>query len=35
MNMSTITIQDCIDNAEKKGKYAVVNDGGVVGFEEE
>lgn len=35
MNMSAITIQDCIDNADKRGKYVVVNDGGVVGFEDE
>lgn len=33
MNYETITIQDCIDNYEKRNKATVINDGQVVGFE--
>ncbi len=34
MNMEAITLQDCIDNYEKKGQAAVINDGQVLGFEQ-
>lgn len=29
-----ITIEDCIENYECKGKAAILNDGKVIGFEE-
>lgn len=35
MNMDVITVQDCIDMHEKKGQATVINDGIVLGFEEE
>lgn len=34
MNMEVITLQDCIDNYEKKDQAAVINDGQVLGFEQ-
>ena len=30
MNMEAITLQDCIDNYEKKDQAAVINDGQVL-----
>ena len=30
MNMEAITLQDCIDNYEKKDQAAVINDGQVI-----
>lgn len=30
MNMEAITLQDCIDNYEKKDQSAVINDGQVL-----
>lgn len=35
MNLEEITIEDCIDMYEKKGKAVIINDGKVVGFIEE
>lgn len=35
MNMDVITVQDCIDMHEKKRQATVINDGIVLGFEEE
>ena len=35
MNMETITLQDCIENYEMKGQASVINDGQVLGFEQE
>lgn len=35
MNYNTITIQDCIDNFEKKSKSVVINDGQVIEFVKE
>ena len=35
MNREVITIQDCIDNFEKKGEAAVIFDGQVVDFVKE
>lgn len=35
MNPEAVTIQDCIDMSEKRGKSAIINDGKVVGFESE
>ena len=34
MNMEAITLQDCIDNYEKKDQAVVINDGQVLGFEQ-
>lgn len=34
MNMEAITLQDCIDNYEKKDQAAVINDGQVLVFEQ-
>lgn len=33
MNNEVITIEDCIENFEKRGKSTTINDGQVVGFE--
>lgn len=33
MNYEAVTIQDCIDNYEKRSKSAVIKAGQVVGFE--
>lgn len=35
MNTEIITIEDCIDMYEKKGKAVIINDGKVIGFVEE
>lgn len=35
MNYETVTIQDCIDNWEKRGKTVIIENGQVVGFEKE
>jgi hypothetical protein len=35
MNYETITIQDCLDNYQKKGKSAIINDGQVIEFVKE
>lgn len=35
INRDVITIEDCIDMAEKKNLYAVINDGKVIDFVEE
>lgn len=32
MNLSEVTLQDCIDNFEKKGKAAILEDGELKGF---
>jgi len=34
MTVESITIEDCIEMAEMKDFYVVLNDGRVVGFEE-
>ena len=34
LNYEVVTVGDCLDNFEKKGKSAVINDGKVIGFEE-
>lgn len=34
MNMENITLEDCLENYERKGKTTIINDGKVVGFEE-
>lgn len=34
MNMEEITLDDCLDNFEKKNKATIINDGMVVGSEE-
>lgn len=35
MNMEIITIQDCLDMCDKKGMFAIINDGNVVEFRKE
>ncbi len=35
MNLDAITIQDCLDMYEKKGRAAVIEDGKILGFLEE
>lgn len=35
MNLETIDIQDCIDNYNSKGKCAILNDGKLIGFQQE
>lgn len=35
MNLSAVTLEDCIDLYEKKGKETVINDGSVVCFVQE
>lgn len=35
MSLENVTIQDCLDMEEKKGKVTVINDGQVVGFVKE
>lgn len=35
MNREKITIQDCIEMREMKGKTVILNDGKVMGFEDE
>lgn len=35
MNLSAVTLQDCIDMYEKKGKAVEISDGAVVCFIEE
>lgn len=35
INKEAITIQDCLDNFEKKNRRAIINDGQVVDFERE
>jgi hypothetical protein len=35
LNSETITIEDCLDNHEKKGKAVIINDGQVIGFAKE
>lgn len=35
VNMKEITVQDLLDMKEKKNKSAIINDGMIVGFEEE
>ncbi len=32
MDLSKVTVQDCIDLFEKKNKTVVLNDGNVIGF---
>ena len=34
LNYEVVTVGDCIDNFNMKGKVAVINDGKVIGFEE-
>lgn len=34
-NMEEVTVQDLLDMKEKKNKSAIINDGMIVGFEEE
>ena len=32
MNLENVTIQDCIDMYEKKGKITIINEGKITGF---
>lgn len=35
MNYESVTIQDCIDNFEKRSKTVVINDGQIIEFVKE
>lgn len=35
VNMTEVTVQDLMDMKEKKNKSVIINDGMIVGFEEE
>ena len=35
MNYEGVTIEDCIEMYEKKGKCTIIKRGGVIGFEKE
>lgn len=35
MNLETITIQDCLDNYNFKGQCAILNNGKLIGFQQE
>lgn len=35
MNTREVTLQDCVDMHQMKGKCSVINDGEVIGFEKE
>lgn len=35
MNMESITIEDCLDMHYRKGKETIINDGKIIGFQEE
>lgn len=35
MNPETATIEDCIENFRRKGRCAILNDGKLIGFEQE
>lgn len=35
MNLQTITISDCLDMYYMKGQVTIINDGKVIGFQEE
>lgn len=34
MNLSVITIQDCLENYRFKGESTIINDGKVIGFQQ-
>ena len=34
INYNVITIEDCLDNYEKKNKTTIINDGKITGFED-
>lgn len=35
INLDEVTLQDCLENYEKKGKAALVEDGRLKGFQDE
>lgn len=35
VNMEEVTVQDLLDMKEKKNKSAIINDGRIIGFEED
>lgn len=35
MNLETVTTQDCIENHQFKGQCAILNDGKLIGFQQE
>lgn len=35
MVLQTLTIQDCLDNYRVKGQCAILNDGKLIGFQQE
>lgn len=35
MNLETVTVEDCVELFYRKGKVAIINDGQLIGFQEE
>lgn len=35
MNLQTVTVGDCLDMYDKKGQSTIINDGKVIGFQQE
>lgn len=35
MNLETISLQDCLENYKFKGQSTLINDGKVIGFQQE
>ena len=35
MNLQTVTLQDCLDNYNFKGQCAILNDGKLIGFQQQ
>lgn len=35
MNLQAVTLQDCLDNYNFKGQFAIINNGKLIGFEQE
>ena len=35
MNLQTVSMQDCLDNYNFKGHAAILNDGKLIGFQQE
>jgi len=35
LNLETVTTQDCIENYKSKGRSVILNDGKLIGFQQE
>lgn len=35
MNLEKVTVEDCVELFYRKGKVAIINDGQLIGFQEE